>query len=100
MDDLTRIPLTTRLREGRSDGTDLRWTVQPIHVEASNRIAELEAERDGLRAALRNMADVVAVYAMQPPHPIRQRDRVAQDQWDQIATVTGEMLHQALGAKP
>ena len=59
-----------------------------------------DAELARLTEALRNMADVVAVYAMQPPHPTRQRERLAQDQWDQIAQVVSEMLRAALKEQP
>lgn len=53
-------------------------------------------ELERLRAALRDMADVVAVYAQQPTAPTRQRDRLAQEAWDQLSAVTGEMLRAAL----
>lgn len=50
--------LKQRLREGRTIGSDLRWTVTDIHREAADRIAELEeaiakavrhAEGNGMR---------------------------------------------------
>ena len=45
--------LKRRLEEGRTTGSNLRWTVTPIHREAAAAIAALEAERDALRGALR-----------------------------------------------
>lgn len=39
-----------RLREGRTDGTDLRWTVTEVHREAADEIDRLLAERDEARA--------------------------------------------------
>lgn len=35
--------LVARLREGRTEGMDLRWHVSAIHNEAADRIANLEA---------------------------------------------------------
>lgn len=49
-----------------------------------------------LEAALRDMADVVAIWAMHPPHPTRKRDPIAQGQWDQLAAVVSEMLRKTL----
>ena len=66
-------------------------------------IQQAFAERDGeierLREALRDMADAVAVYSQQPVEATRQRPRIHQDQWDQIAMICGDMLRQALAAK-
>lgn len=45
--------LVKRLREGRTDGSDLRWTVTDIHVEAA---AEIERLRNTGNA-------VIEVYA-------------------------------------
>ena len=35
--------LVKRLREGRTDGTSLRWAVTPIHTEAADEIERLRA---------------------------------------------------------
>ena len=37
--------LVTRLREGRTNGTGLRWVVADIHKEAADEIERLTAER-------------------------------------------------------
>ena len=70
---------------------------------AATVIQQAFAERDGeierLREALRDMADAVAVYSQQPVEATRQRPRIHQDQWDQIAMICGDMLRQALAAK-
>lgn len=58
-----------------------------------------QKERAGIVEALRNMADVVAVYAMPPVAPTRQREQWNQDQWDQIAEICREMLTAAIEAK-
>lgn len=63
---------------------------------AATRITALEAREAELVEGLRNMADVVAVWAMQPTAPTRQRDRWHQDQWDQLSQVCGEMLEATL----
>jgi hypothetical protein len=56
--------ISERLREGRTDGTALRWTVTPIHREAADTIDALvealsgmlanpdKASREAARAAL------------------------------------------------
>lgn len=47
--------LITRLREGRTSGTDLQWITTPIHHEAADAIELLAKERDnaeGARAGL------------------------------------------------
>ena len=36
--------IVKRLREGRTDGTDLRWSVTDVHLEAAAEIARLRAE--------------------------------------------------------
>lgn len=33
--------IVVRLREGRSNGTDLRWTVTQVHREAADEIEQL-----------------------------------------------------------
>ena len=35
--------IVTRLRQGRTVGTDLRWAVTEIHRDAADRIEQLEA---------------------------------------------------------
>lgn len=35
-----------RLRTGSTDGTALRWSVTPVHIEAADEIEKLRAERD------------------------------------------------------
>lgn len=47
MDDLIK-----RLREGRTTGSNLRWTVTDIHREAAAALAEAQAEIARLRGAL------------------------------------------------
>lgn len=44
--------LVTRLREGRSNGSNLRWTVRSEHIEAADEI-------DRLRAVNADLLDVV-----------------------------------------
>lgn len=65
-------------------------------------IAALEAveECERLRAAIRDMADTVAVWAMQPEAPTRRRDPLRQAQWDQLAAVVGVMMSEALEPRP
>jgi hypothetical protein len=40
------IDLVKRLREGRTDGTQLRWQVTDTHREAANKIESITRERD------------------------------------------------------
>jgi hypothetical protein len=42
--------ISKRLREGRTDGTALRWTVTPIHREAADTIDALVAALSGMLA--------------------------------------------------
>lgn len=46
-------PLTVRLREGRTNGTDLRWSVGPIHIEAADEIDRVNDINADLLEALR-----------------------------------------------
>ena len=48
--------LIERLREGRTTGTDLRWTVTPEHLEAA-------AEIERLRAKLASAKEVIEPFA-------------------------------------
>ncbi len=56
--------LVTRLREGRTNGTSLRWSVTDIHREAADRIEALEAwkaeARDLLESSLCEFAPISA----------------------------------------
>jgi hypothetical protein len=47
--------LVERLREGRTNGTALRWTVTPIHLEAAQAIAELRAQLAAKEAEIADM---------------------------------------------
>lgn len=50
--------LVERLREGRrDDGTDLRWMVTPIHLEAASEITRLQERVEELSAALEPFAN-------------------------------------------
>jgi hypothetical protein len=44
--------LVKRLREGRTDGTSLRWAVTPIHKEDADEIVRLRSEVASLRLTL------------------------------------------------
>lgn len=44
--------IVQRLREGRTDNEDQRWTVTAEHLAAADEIARLRAENERLRAAL------------------------------------------------
>ena len=88
------------------DAYDLAFCPGPSDAPndaAATVIQQAFAERDGeierLREVLRDMADAVAVYSQQPVEATRQRPRIHQDQWDQIAMICGDMLRQALAAK-
>ena len=50
---LQEIDIVTRLREGRSNGSNHRWTVTNIHREAADEIERLRAEVDRLREMLK-----------------------------------------------
>jgi hypothetical protein len=41
-----RFDIVIRLREGRTDGTDLRWDVTDVHREAADEIVRLRAALD------------------------------------------------------
>ena len=98
---MTRDEAMTVFRDAISAGQALA----PFAGEeaAATVIQQAFAERDGeierLQMALRDMADAVAVYSQQPVEATRQRPQIHQDQWDQIATICGDMLRQALAAK-
>ena len=99
---LTPVELTrTRYRvRCVNDGCGLQtasFRTADLAIDAWNQRATPQpAAVDGLVEALRNMADTVAVYAMPPAAPTRQREQWHQDQWDQIAGICGAMLRQAL----
>lgn len=59
-------------------------------------LTDLQAQVAAGENALRNMADTVAVYAQQPIEFTRRRSQIQQDQWDQIATICGNLLKDAL----
>lgn len=58
MSDEQQYDLVTRLREGRTNGTALRWQVFAIHLEAADEIERLTAQLAEARQAER--AAVVA----------------------------------------
>ena len=39
--EVKRMDIVIRLREGRTDGSDLRWTPSPEHLEAADEIERL-----------------------------------------------------------
>jgi hypothetical protein len=48
--------IKTRLREGRTDGSNLRWTVGEIHIEAADTIASLERRVEELEGEVKQGA--------------------------------------------
>jgi len=70
-----------------------------IHKKLLADLIAAKADGDAMAEALRDMADIVATYAMQPLERTRQRDNLHQDQWDQITQVCGEMLTKALAKR-
>lgn len=49
--------LVTRLTEGRTAGTSLRWTVTDIHREAATALAAKDAEIARLRGIINDLID-------------------------------------------
>ena len=56
-----------RLREGRTDGTALRWMVTPIHTEAADVIDALVEDKERDRIAIAMLVEAVNVARRSMP---------------------------------
>ena len=82
---------------GLTQERDFQRETADLHAD---RIEALEQRVRELERCFRDVADAVCVWAIQPPHPLRQRDPINQAQWDQIAEVVKDAARKALGEQP